>query len=78
MNNKFISVIITCNIKIVHFLALTVLPKQIFHMLRILFEALLEAYKKELQFLIIKNTFALNRHNICDNTVHTSAGLNLS
>ena len=78
MNNKFISVIITCNIKIVHFLALTVLPKQIFHMLRILFGALLEAYKKELQFLIIKNTFALNTHNISDNTVHTSAGLNLS
>ena len=64
--------------KIVHFLAFTVLPKQLFHMLRILFKALLEAYKKELQFLIIKNTFALNRRNICDNTVHTSAGLNLS
>ena len=44
--------------KIVHFLAFTVLPKQLFHMLRILFKALLEAYKKELQFLITKNTFA--------------------
>ena len=44
--------------KIVHFLAFTVLAKQLFHMLRILFKALLEAYKKELQFLIIKNTFA--------------------